>query len=124
MHMDLIAEVAQEAAAGKLEAVRREYIRPGADVICVQVADRLRLVLQTMIGPGEVAPQDLGPDGAVQDDHVAAVDQGTDRIVAHALSPEAGPSASRRAEMCAGPVPQHPPTMRAPELRQPAAASA
>ncbi len=114
-HVPFIAKMIQETAPRQLERIRADDVGAGFDVVFMELAYGIRFILEPVVGPGEVATQDLRSYASIQDNRLTRLEPGTDMAVTHRALPSAW--------MCSGPVPQHPPMICAPASRQRLAAS-
>ncbi len=62
----IITEMVVERAAAELKAIGAEDVGAGANVIFVNAANEFGLVGELVIGPGYVAAENFGADGAVE----------------------------------------------------------
>jgi hypothetical protein len=94
-----IAKMTFDRAPAKLKTVGADHVGARTNVILVNRSHQLRLFEQLMIGPGDVAAQNLGADRSVEHHEMPAVHFFANRRVAHRAPFPSPPKALASARM-------------------------
>ena len=84
IHVFEAVEKVEVSAAVQLERIRFDDIGPGGEIIEVDLAHRLGVLLDSVTAPINSAAENLGADSAVEKDRLSSREFSLDPLVAHA----------------------------------------